>query len=105
MTTCFVSLFAVALASGFPQAPVFAQGPPPVQPYIQVPIPVIPGFGPQPRQEPGYDRERWHCERLRDREHDICERLAYLPPYSEERERLEHRLREVHYERERCGDR
>jgi hypothetical protein len=26
--------------------------------------------------------------------------LAYTPPYSEERGRLEHRLREVHYERE-----
>jgi hypothetical protein len=27
---------------------------------------------------------------------------GYAPPYSEERERLEHRLREVHYEREQC---
>jgi hypothetical protein len=106
MKTRFVSILAGALAIAFPQAPIFAQGPPPVQPYIQVPIPVIPGFGPQPRQEPSYDRERWeHCERLRDREHDIRERLAYVPPYSEERERLEHRLREVHYERERCGGR
>jgi hypothetical protein len=26
-----------------------------------------------------------HCERLRDREHDIRDRLAYAPPYSEER--------------------
>jgi hypothetical protein len=31
--------------------------------------------------------------------------LAYAPPYGEERGRLEYRLREVHYERERCGDR
>ena len=106
MKTHFVSLLAIALASAYSQTPVFAQAPPPVQPYIQVPVPVIPGFGPQPRQEPSYDRGRWeHCERLRDREHDIRERLAYAPPYSEERERLEHRLHEVHYERERCGGR
>ena len=101
-----VALFAVALVSAFPLAPIHAQIPPPEQPYIQVPIPVIPGFGPPPRQEPSYDRGRWeHCERLRDREHDIRERLAYAPPYGEERERLEYRLREVHYERERCGGR
>ena len=64
MKTRFVSLLTVALASAFPRAPIFAQGPPPpAQPYIQVPIPVITGFGPQPRQEPSYDRERWeHCE-------------------------------------------
>lgn len=31
--------------------------------------------------------------------------LAYAPPYGEERQRLEHRLREVHYERERCRGR
>ena len=60
MKTRFVPILAVALASAFPQAPIYAQG---AQPYIQVPIPVIPGFGPQPRQEPSYDRERWeHCE-------------------------------------------
>src|SRR5215472_14446228 len=106
MKTRFVPLFAIVLASAFPQASSHAQGPPPGQPYIQVPIPVIPGIGPQPRQEPSYDRERWeHCERLRDREHDIRARLAYAPLYSEERERLEYRLREVHYERERCGGR
>jgi hypothetical protein len=31
--------------------------------------------------------------------------LAYAPPHGEERGRLEYRLREVRYERERCGDR
>jgi hypothetical protein len=31
--------------------------------------------------------------------------LAYATPYGEERGRLEYRLREVHYEREQCGDR
>jgi hypothetical protein len=101
-----VAFFTLALASAWPQERTHAQGPPPGQPYIQIPIPGIPGFGPQPRQAPGYDRERWeHCERLRDREHDIREHLAYAPPYGEERERLEHRLREVHYEREQCRDR
>ena len=54
------------------------------------------------RDERGDDRNpREHCERLRDKEYDIRESLAYTPPYSEERERLEYRLREVHDERER----
>lgn len=106
MKITLAALFAVALASAFPQAPIYAQGWPPGQPYIQIPIPRIPGVGPQRREEPGYDRERWEqCERLRDREHEIRERLAYARPYSEERERLEYRLREVHYDRERCRDR
>ena len=43
-----------------------------------------------------------HCEHLRDREHELRDRLAYTPPHSEERKRLEHRLREVHYKREQC---
>jgi hypothetical protein len=46
-----------------------------------------------------------HCDRLRHQERELHERLTYAPPYSEKRERLEHRLREVHYERERCGER
>jgi hypothetical protein len=99
----FAALAALLLANAFPQA-VFAQYPPPGQPYIQIPIPGIPGVAPPPRpDERNYDRERWeHCERLRDREHELRDRLAYAPPYSEERGRLEHRLREVHYEREQC---
>lgn len=106
MKFILVTIVAVAFASAFPQAPIYAQGWAPGQPYIQIPIPAIPGFGPQPRQEPNYDRERWeHCERLRDREHDLRDRLAYAPPYGEERERLEHRLREVHYDREQCRGR
>ena len=107
MKTRSTALFAAALATAFPVAPIYAQGPPPGQPYIQIPIPPgIPGFGPPARQEPSYDREHWeHCERLRDREHDIRERLHYAPPYGEERDRLEYRLREVHYERERCRGR
>jgi hypothetical protein len=96
-------LAAFLLASAFPQLG-HAQGPPPGQPYIQIPIPGIPGVGPPPPpQERGYNREwREHCEHLRDREHELRDRLAYTAPYSEERGRLEHRLREVHYEREQC---
>ena len=106
MKTRFVALCAVAVASAFPLAPIYAQGLPLGQPYIQIPIPGVPGFGPQPPQEPRYDRDRWeHCERLRDREHDLRARLAYAPPYGEERDRLEYRLREVHYEREQCWHR
>jgi hypothetical protein len=94
----FAAVAAFLLASTFPQLG-HAQG------YIQIPIPGIPGVGPPPPppQERGYDRGwREHCEHLRDREHELRDRLAYAPPYSEERERLEHRLREVHYEREQC---
>jgi hypothetical protein len=101
-STAVAALF---LASAFPQT-VYAQAPP-GQPYIQIPIPGIPGVAPPPRRdERDYDRERSaHCERLRDREHELRDRLAYAPPYSEERGRLEHRLREVHYEREQCWHR
>jgi hypothetical protein len=106
MKVCFAALAAFLLATAFPQLG-HAQGPPPGQPYIQIPIPGIPGVGPPPPpQERGYNRDwREHCEHLRDREHELRDRLAYTPPYSEERERLEHRLREVHYEREQCWHR
>jgi len=95
---------ALLLAGGFSTA-VYAQAPPPGQPYIQVPIPGMPGFGQQPLEQRGYhggdDRERReHCERLADREHEIRDRMATA--YGEDRERLEHRIREVHEEREHC---
>ena len=102
MKISFAALFALLLASAFPQAPVYAQAPPPGPPYIQVPIPGIPGVGPERRDDRGYDRE--HCERLRDREHDLRDRLAYARS-GDERGRLEYRLREVRDERERCRDR
>ena len=107
MKTSFAVLAVLLLTSAFLQA-VYAQTPPPGQPYIQIPIPIpgIPGVSPPPRRDREYDREWWeHCERLREREHELRDRLAYAPPYSEERERLEHRLREVHYEREQCWHR
>jgi len=102
--TSLAALTALVLTNAFPQA-VYAQYAPQGQPYIQIPIPQIPGMpgvAPPPRRdERDYNRERWeHCERLRDREHELRDRLADAPPYSEERQRLEHRLREVHYERE-----
>src|SRR5215472_18376012 len=97
MQVRFAAVAAFLLASAFPQLG-HAQG------YIQIPIPGIPGVGPPaPPQERGYDRGwRERCKHLRDREHELRDRLAYVPPYSEERERLEHRLSEVHYEREQC---
>ena len=102
MKFCFAAFTAFLLATAFPQLG-HAQGPSPGGPYIQIPIPGISGVGPSPPQERGYNREgREHCEHLRDREHELRDRLAYTPPYSEERGRLEHRLAEVHYEREQC---
>jgi hypothetical protein len=95
----FIALSALLLTSAFPQAPGYAQAPSPGQPYIQVPIPGIPGVGPERREERGYDRE--HCERLMDSEHDLRDRLAHARS-GEERERLEYRIREVHGERARC---
>src|SRR5215471_7252767 len=103
MKVRFAVLAAFLLASAFPQTG-HAQGPPPGQPYIQIPVPGIPGVGvgPPPPQQREYRGWREHCEHLRDREHELRDRLAYTPPYGEERGRLEHRLREVHYEREQC---
>lgn len=85
----FAALAALLIAGGVPLTALYAQAPP-GQPYIQVPIPQIPGVTPQPRGDQGYDRE--HCERVRDREHELRDRLAYAPRHGEERERLEHRF-------------
>jgi hypothetical protein len=67
-----------------------------------------PGYPPPPSPPPpryGEDREYWErCERLGHDEREIFERLQYTPP-SEERERLEHRLREVREAREWCPHR
>ena len=91
------------LAMGALPAAVHAQAPP-GQPYIQIPMPGYLQAAPPPHAE--HDRGWWeHCEHLRHQAHEIRERLDYTPPYSEERERLEHRLREVYHEREWCGER
>lgn len=71
--------------------------------------PPEPAQGYEPRREPGYrtpaaggyDERRGRCEEIRGREHEMRERLGYAPP--EERERIEHRLRELHGDRERLG--
>jgi len=66
MKITFSAVAAFVLASAFLQTAGYAQTPSPGQPYIQVPIPQIPGFGAPPRGEQNYDRERWeHCENLR----------------------------------------
>lgn len=66
------------------------------------PGPGYPGTGsaPPPRysEDAGY-RER--CEGLRHEEHELRDRLAYIP-YGEERERLQYRLGRVRAEREQC---
>lgn len=97
------ALSAALLAVALPQTRALAQAPVPGQPYIQIPLPGIPGLGPERRDQGRYYAE--HCERLREREHEIRDHLAYAPPYSEERERLEYRLRDVHEEREQCRGR
>ena len=105
MKFSFVAPAALLLSSILTQA-VHAQGLGPGQPYVQIPAPWVPGLGPQHREQWDYDRESWErCDHLRHREHELRDHLAYAPPYSEERKRLESRLREVHYERERCRDR
>jgi hypothetical protein len=97
MKVRFAALAAILLTGAFSQLG-HAQGPP-GQPYIQIPIPGIPGVGPAPPQE-NIEGGGSIATTFRDREHDLRDRLAYTPPYSEERGRLEHRLREVHYQRE-----
>ena len=51
MKISFIALSALLLTCAFPQAPLYAQAPPPGQPYIQVPIPGIPGVVPERREE------------------------------------------------------
>ena len=67
----------------------------------------------RPRLSPGYERDdRWreeqafreNCEKLRDAEREIRDRLAYTP-YGEERERLQYRLGEIHQASERSWHR
>lgn len=59
--------------------------------------PPAPGYG----QPPPYDRRAEHCEHLRYREHELRERVAYMP-YGQERARIEEELRDVHEAREHC---
>jgi hypothetical protein len=67
----------------------------------------VPGVGEVtigPPPPPGYGRASEyaeHCEHLGHREHELRERVAYMP-YGPERARLEHQLQEVHQERDQC---
>jgi hypothetical protein len=66
----------------------------------QPPPPPAPGYGQAP-PPPYYDRRAEHCDHLRDREHELRERLAYLP-YGPERAHVGEELHYVHEARERC---
>jgi hypothetical protein len=102
MKISFGAVAAFVLASAFLQTAGYAQAPPRGSPIFKFQCRKYLGLARRPGEQ-NYDRERWeHCERLRDREHDLRDRLAYAPPYGEDRARLEHRLREVHYQREQC---
>jgi len=104
MKFAFATLAALLVSVALPQA-IHAQAWPPGQPYAPIPVPWMPGVGPQHREWDGDREGREHCQHLRHVEHEIRDRLAYAPPYGEERGRLEYRLREVHYQRERCWER
>jgi hypothetical protein len=75
--------------------------PPPTEAqYAPGPGYPAPGYAPPPRY--GEGRGYWeHCEHLRHEEHELRDRLAYVP-YGAERERLQYRLGQVHAEREQC---
>lgn len=64
----------------------------------QPPASPPPGYG---RAQPPYDRYAEHCEHLRYREHELRERVAYMP-YGQERAQVEEELRDVHEAREQC---
>jgi hypothetical protein len=105
MKLSFAALAALLTAGGVPQSALYAQAPqrnPTFRSRSHKSLELRRNLG-GTRATIG---ERWeHCERLRDGEHKLRDRLAFAPRYGEERERLEHRLREVDYERERCRGR
>jgi hypothetical protein len=71
--------------------------------YVPAPGHPGPGYGPPPRySEDGSYGDR--CRRLRHEEHEIRDRLAYMP-YGAERERLQYSLGRVQAEREQCRGR
>ena len=104
MVAAFAVLFAGSLSDlAYAQAQIGVPGlgqvtigqPPPAPGYGQPPP--APGYG----QPPPYDRRAEHCEHLRYREHELRERVAYMP-YGQERARIEEELRDVHEAREHC---
>jgi hypothetical protein len=62
--------------------------------------PPAPGYGPPGYS--GYDEHRAHCEELWHREQRLRERLQDLP-WGPERADVEHRLHDVHEDRDRLG--
>jgi CVNH domain len=80
--------------------------PRPVLPPSQVQYAPGPGYYPPPgyAPPPHYGEEhayRQRCEHLRHEEHELRDRLAYVP-YGPEREQIQYRLGQVRAERERC---
>jgi CVNH domain len=87
----------LACNGGQPARPV-----PPLSEAQYAPAPgyPAPGYAPPPRY--GEGRGYWeHCQHLRHEEHELRDRLAYVP-YGPEREQLQYRLGQVHAEREQC---
>jgi hypothetical protein len=73
----------------------------PSYPPSGYPAPGYPPSGyPSPRYGEGGDY-REHCEALGHEAHELYERLEHTP-YGEDREHLEHRLREIDYQRRDC---
>jgi len=62
--------------------------------------PSAPGYGPPGYS--GYDDRRARCEELWHREHELRDRLQYMP-WGPDRAEVEHRLYETHEDRERLG--
>jgi hypothetical protein len=92
MRTLFVAVSAIFLASAFPLTAAHAQQGPAIQ--LQ-----LPGGGQQPKEE---RRDEKHCEDLDHQERETRERLD-RNPQGEERERLEHQLRDIRHEKEEQG--
>jgi hypothetical protein len=92
---------AIVFVSGFsPLAHAQAQIPVPGVGEVTIgrppPPPPPPGYGQAPPS--GYAE---HCEHLRHREHELRERVAYMP-YGPDRARLERQFEEVQNERDQC---
>jgi hypothetical protein len=65
------------------------------------PAPGYPPSGyPAPRYREGQDFHE-HCEALQHEAYELHQRLEHTP-YGEDREHLEHRLREINYQRQQC---
>jgi hypothetical protein len=96
-----IPAFAAILVAGSLSHAAYAQAQIGVPGLGQVTIgqpPPAPGYGQAP---PPYDRRAEHCEHLRYREHELRERVAYMP-YGPERAHVEEELHYLHDAREQC---